>query len=206
MQNDESTGGSGNDEPSGEAKETGGKKRRRRRNRAHGEGVAAPSASDAETEAEAASGVESCATLESSIAIDASIEIPAEEIVPKSINANIEVKERAITVGPMEDDDIGESRDDMVVRLTVEEDGLEQGADASQFADDEETLECNNDITSPKTEEEQSIILQGKEGEHVTMETHLSIDASIEVPSEDIVPESVGAAVEVKDAMNVEPI
>ena len=121
----------------------------------------------------------------SSIEIEANIEIPNEEVVPESIGASIEV-EQVLPIEPMTEDERGTPASGVDI-IAPEQDNTDNVGDEAEI-------------------NHQNVENVNMDGAFETFESSISIDASIELPREEIVPESIGADVEIEESIDIEPI
>jgi len=140
----------------------------------------------------------------STVAINASIEIPSEEIVPESIGTSVELEEIIPTI-------IDEPIEERVATSSLgeeEEDESSLGTKKKRRRRRKKTLEIDTNLsdidkgeavstqpTSPSAE----ISDESTTAAAAELSTSISINASIEIPSEEIVPESIDTVVEIRE-------
>jgi phosphatidylinositol-bisphosphatase len=135
--------------------------------------------------------------------IDASIVIPSEEIVPESTGSYIEV-DNSLKVAPMEDAEVQDPSLSVDVVHPVDE-------EVESASDDEKSITIIDASTGKESDVESIVgliddeesdademIAQSEETVHDVIE-HVAIDVAVEIPEEEIVPESIGASIEVKE-------
>ena len=120
------------------------------------------------------------------VSVEASVDIPTEEIVPESIDAAIELDD---SLSPS-DESIG--RPASLEQLSV-----------NVSLDEEESVLGENSVSEETIEHAEPTLARGLSDEEPPS---LVIEKSVELPGEEVVPESIDAEVEIQDNIPIAPL
>lgn len=143
----------------------------------------------------------------STMSIDASVDIPSEEIVPESIGSTVEVDKTLVNVVPMEDESVQEPSEaeevdhidgTMESSLEEKENCISSNDNSDEEIVDESTMTPVDEMSEELEIVEDSVTTQPDEGASDVID-RVVIDADVEIPDEAIVPESIGASLEVEE-------
>ncbi|KAL7510942.1 hypothetical protein ACHAXN_007857 [Cyclotella atomus] len=133
---------------------------------------------------------------EAIVSIDATIEIPGEEVVPESIFSSVEVDD-SLAAGGDEQYQIGLSEqipEELPATVEMSTDFTEAESSASH-------LDLDDGVPCVFEELQSDISDQNEREDFVLRSVPVSVESAIEIPNEEVVPESISSAVAIDESV-----